>query len=130
MPTARTIRKYPNRRLYDTFARRYVTLVDLRQLICDQVDFVVLDSRTDEDISKPALLQVIAEEERRGAKSLLSRGLMLKLIRAYGSPVQNSISVYLEQSLAMLLAAEKRDGNDFQEFYRVLGHINEGAMEG
>lgn len=154
MVTVRTIRRYPNRRLYDTSASRYITLTHVRQLVRDRIDFVVVDCKTDEDITKPVLLQVIVEEERR-ATPLLSRGLILQLIRAYGNPIQNSIAVYLEQSLTMLLAAkggkrseldEKRDGNDLSaqslahrnfehwralqdEIYRALSHGGYGRAE-
>lgn len=106
MPAMRTLKKYPDRRLYDTVEKRYVTLANVRQLVFDRIDFVVVDCRTDEDVTQPALLQVIAEEERH-ATPLLSRGLLLKLIRAYGSPMQNSIAVYLEESLSLLLDAEE-----------------------
>jgi polyhydroxyalkanoate synthesis repressor PhaR len=154
MATVRTVRKYPNRRLYDTVESRYVTLVDMRRLIRDNIEFVVVDRKTDEDITNPVLLQVIAEEER-GEAPLLSRGLLLKLIRAYGSPIQDAISSYLEQSLTMLLAAkdgkraardEKRDSSDLSaqsgadrnferwralqdEIYRALANGGNGRAE-
>ncbi len=106
MPTVRTVKKYPNRRLYDTVESRYVTLVDVRQLIRDRVDFVVVDRKTDEDITNPVLLQVIAEEER-GATPLLRRDLLLALIQAYGSASHSSISANLEQSLKSLLGGKE-----------------------
>lgn len=118
MSTVRTVKKYPNRRLYDPLESRYVTLTDIRRLVQDKIDFVVVDRKTNEDITNSVLLQVVAEEER-GDAPLLDRGLLLKLVQAYSSPARNSISSHLEQSLAALLASkdrraahdEKRDSN-------------------
>ena len=71
----RVIRKYPNRRLYDTVESRYVTLADVRRLVIERVDFVVLDRKTQQDITRSILLQVIAEQEG-GGESLMSRDFL------------------------------------------------------
>jgi len=108
MHNLRTIKKYPNRRLYDTEESRYITLADLKSLVLAQVAFVVIDRKSEEDITDGVLMQVLAEEEQRGA-GLLSRALLVQLIRAYGSPVHGSIAGYLVQSLAILLGASHVD---------------------
>ena len=66
MSEARVIKKYPNRRLYDTVESRYITLADIRRLVVDKIDFVVVDKKTQEDITRSILLQVIAEQEHDG----------------------------------------------------------------
>ena len=76
----RVIRKYPNRRLYDTVESRYVTLADVRRLVVDRVDFVVLDRKSQQDITRSILLQVIAEQEGAG-ESLMSRDFLSQVIR-------------------------------------------------
>ena len=66
MSEPRVIKKYPNRRLYDTVESRYITLADIRRLVTDKVDFVVVDKKTQEDITRSILLQVISEQEHEG----------------------------------------------------------------
>src|SRR5512132_3574696 len=78
----RIIRKYPNRRLYDTVESRYVTLADIRRLVVERIDFVVLDRKTQQDITRSILLQVIAEQEGGGTESLMSRDFLSQVIRS------------------------------------------------
>jgi polyhydroxyalkanoate synthesis repressor PhaR len=103
----RVIRKYPNRRLYDTVESRYVTLADVRRLVVERVDFVVLDRRTEQDITRSILLQVIAEQEGAG-ESLMSRDFLSQVIRSYGSGVHDFVSRYLDESLR-LFTREQRE---------------------
>jgi polyhydroxyalkanoate synthesis repressor PhaR len=103
----RIIRKYPNRRLYDTVESRYVTLADIRRLVVEGVDFVVLDRKTQQDITRSILLQVIAEQEG-SAESLMSRDFLSQVIRSYGTGLQEFVGRYLDQSLQMF-AKEQRD---------------------
>jgi polyhydroxyalkanoate synthesis repressor PhaR len=103
MSALRTISKYPNRRLYDPVQSRYITLADLRQLILERVDFVVIEKKTQSDITRSVLLQVIAEQERYEA--LLGSDFLLQIIRSHGSVNPGLLSSYLEQSLKLLLAA-------------------------
>jgi polyhydroxyalkanoate synthesis repressor PhaR len=97
----RVIRKYPNRRLYDTVESRYVTLADVRRL------FVVLDRKTQQDITRSILLQVIAEQEGAG-ESLMSRDFLSQVIRSYGSGLQDFVGGYLDESLK-LFTREQRE---------------------
>ena len=87
----RVIRKYPNRRLYDTVESRYVTLADIRRLVVERIDFVVLDRKTQQDITRSILLQVIAEQEGGGTESLMSRDFLSQVIRSYGSGLHDFV---------------------------------------
>jgi polyhydroxyalkanoate synthesis repressor PhaR len=113
----RVIRKYPNRRLYDTVESRYVTLADVRRLVVERVDFVVLDRKTQQDITRSILLQVIAEQEGAG-ESLMSRDFLSQVIRTYGSGVQDFVGRYLDESL-QVFTREQRELRD--RFKSVVG---------
>ena len=113
----RVIRKYPNRRLYDTVESRYVTLADIRRLVVERIDFVVLDRKSQQDITRSILLQVIAEQEGAG-ESLMSRDFLSQVIRSYGSGLQDFVGRYLDESI-QLFAREQRDLRD--RFKNVVG---------
>lgn len=100
MSDVRIIKKYPNRRLYDTQVSRYITLEEVRQLVLQNVVFRVEDKRTSEDITRAILLQVIAEQEQNG-NPIFSVELLSFIVRYYGDPMQSSISRYLELSLRL-----------------------------
>lgn len=97
----RIIKKYPNRRLYDTVESRYITLADIRRLVMDRVDFLVIDKKSQEDITRSILLQVIAEQEHAG-EPLMSQDFLSQVIRCYGGAMQTYVGSYLEQSLKLL----------------------------
>ena len=99
-PATRIIKKYPNRRLYDTEVSRYITLQEVRQLVMENVKFRVLDKNTHDDITRSILLQVIAEQEE-GGNPIFTTELLTRIIRFYGDPMQTSISRYLELSLQL-----------------------------
>jgi polyhydroxyalkanoate synthesis repressor PhaR len=108
----RVIKKYPNRRLYDATASRYVTLDDIHQLVLDEVSFQVVDRKTAANITRAILLQVIAEQEQRGP-ALLSEAFLSRVICAYRSPAAQRVSDHLERSLAQLLGeAGETHGNE------------------
>jgi len=98
MSESRIIKKYPNRRLYDTVESRYITLADIRRLVVERVDFIVIDKKTQSDITRSILLQVIAEQEH-GAQPMMSREFLAQVIRSYGTPVQSGMAGALEQSV-------------------------------
>jgi polyhydroxyalkanoate synthesis repressor PhaR len=102
----RTIKKYPNRRLYDAAVSAYVTLEDIRRLVREGVPFRVVDARTAEDITRTILLQVILEQEERG-KPILTREVLEQIIRTYGEAMQGFMAAYLEESLAVFLRQQK-----------------------
>ncbi|MGQ0618782.1 MAG: polyhydroxyalkanoate synthesis repressor PhaR [Panacagrimonas sp.] len=100
MSDVRVIKKYPNRRLYDTEISRYITLEEVRQLVLENVSFRVEDKRTHDDITRSILLQVISEQEE-GGNPIFTTELLTFIIRFYGDPMQSSISRYLELSIQM-----------------------------
>ncbi len=106
MSELRTIKKYPNRRLYDTVDSRYITLADIRKLVLDRIDFVVIDKKSQGDITRSILLQVIADQEH-GTGPLLGRDFLSQLIRSYGGPLQGMIGSYLEQSLKLFMSQQR-----------------------
>ena len=112
--SARVIRKYPNRRLYDTVESRYVTLADIRRLVIEGVDFVVLDRKSQQDITRSILLQVIAEQEG-GGESLMSRDFLSQVIRTYGSGLQDFVGRYLDESLQLFSTRAARAARPLQE---------------
>jgi len=107
IPTSepRVVKKYPNRRLYDTVESRYITLADIRRLVMDKVDFVVIDKKSQHDITRSILLQVIAEQEHTG-EPLMSQDFLAQIIRCYGGTAQALVGNYLEQSLKMLCSQQ------------------------
>jgi polyhydroxyalkanoate synthesis repressor PhaR len=98
----RVIKKYPNRRLYDTEVSRYITLAEVRQLVMENVKFRVVDKNTHDDITRSILLQVIAEQEE-GGNPIFTTELLTRIIRFYGDPMQASITRYLELSMQLFV---------------------------
>jgi polyhydroxyalkanoate synthesis repressor PhaR len=94
----RILKKYPNRRLYDTTTSKYITLEDVRRLVLDGVQFVVRDSKTDEDITRSVLLQVIAEQEEAG-QPIFTVPILTQMIQFYGDAIQGLASEFLQRSL-------------------------------
>ena len=97
------IKKYPNRRLYDTSSSKYVNLDDIRKLIDDHDDFKIVDSKSKDDITKTVLLQIISESETNESQSLLTDTLLKQLIRFYDSDMQVFVRQYLEQSIVQFI---------------------------
>lgn len=106
MQQERLIRKYSNRRLYDTAASRHVTLDDLRQLIVAGERIKVVDDKSGEDLTRSVLLQIIAEQEQFGMPVLGSE-LLEMIIRFYGGPMQALLSRYLEQAFTSMLRQQE-----------------------
>ena len=98
-----TIKKYPNRRLYDTSKSQYVNLEAIRDLVMSHKEFCVIDSKSEEDLTKSILLQIITEQENNDQQSLLTQSVLKQLIRFYGSDMQVFLRQYLEQSIATFL---------------------------
>jgi polyhydroxyalkanoate synthesis repressor PhaR len=98
MKPERLIKKYANRRLYDASISKHVTLADIRQMIVDGERIRVVEDKTNEDITRLILLQVIAEQEQFG-QPILTTHLLESIIRFYGGPMQDFMSGYLESSV-------------------------------
>ncbi len=94
----RIIKKYPNRRLYDTDTSTYITLADVKQLVMDTADFVVRDAKTGEDLTRSIMLQIILEEETGGA-SMFTEAVLGNIIRFYGNAMQSFMGSYLEKNV-------------------------------
>lgn len=115
MATERIIKKYPNRRLYDTAVSAYITLEDVRRLVRDGVPFRVVDAKTEEDLTRGLLLQIILEQEEQG-KPIFSREILEQIIRTYGDTMQGFMTTYLEQSLAVFLKQQKLMEEQMSDF--------------
>ena len=96
--TTRVIKKYANRRLYDTADSRYVKLEDLRRLVLNNQRFEVVDTRDGADITRSIMLQIIVEQEEKG-QSILSTRLLEQLIHYYGDNLQTFVGSYLDKSM-------------------------------
>jgi polyhydroxyalkanoate synthesis repressor PhaR len=110
MSEPRIIKKYPNRRLYDTVQSKYITLSDIRSLVLERIEFVVIDKKSQVDITRSILLQVIAEQEH-GVDPVMSRDFLSHVIRSYGGTLQGMLSSYLEQSMK-LFSSQQRELRD------------------
>ncbi len=104
----RILRKYTNRRLYDTSRSCYVTLEDVKELVLSGESFQVLDSKSGQDLTRNILLQIIADQEAEGHGTLLTNQVLQQLIRFYGDSMQGMMSQYLEQSIAAFLEHQDR----------------------
>lgn len=98
MSEPRIIKKYPNRRLYDTAVSSYITLEDVKQLVLDRANFHVIDARTNTDITRGILLQIISEQEEQGSP-IFTTDVLAHIIRFYGDTLQGMMGNYLEKSL-------------------------------
>ena len=107
MTATRVIKKYPNRRLYDTEISSYITIEDVRQLIIEGVEFEVRDAKTGDDLTRQVLLQIIAEHEQNG-EPMLSTQLLSQIIRFYGDSLQGFMGSYLERSMQMFLEQQQQ----------------------
>ena len=110
----RIIKKYPNRRLYDTEISRYITLDDVRKLVVSGIDIRVTDVKTEEDLTRNVLLQVIAEQEHEG-KPIFNAPMLTQLIRFYGNAYQSAFSDYLQKSLEMFTAQQQNLQKNFEK---------------
>ena len=97
-PAQRVIKKYPNRRLYDTDTSSYITLAEVKQLVMDSEAFTVRDAKTNEELTRSILLQIILEEETGGVP-MFSTSMLAQIIRFYGHAMQGMMGSYLEQNL-------------------------------
>ncbi|MGB3273245.1 MAG: polyhydroxyalkanoate synthesis repressor PhaR [Xanthobacteraceae bacterium] len=106
--TPTTIKKYANRRLYNTGTSTYVTLEDLAAMVKEGEDFLVYDAKTGDDITRSVLAQIIFEQENKAGQNLLPTTFLRQLIRFYGDSMQMVVPRYLEQSLQMLTQEQEK----------------------
>jgi len=103
-----TIKKYANRRLYNTGTSTYVTLEDLAAMVKGGEDFLVYDAKTGDDITRSVLAQIIFEQENKAGQNLLPTTFLRQLIRFYGDSMQMVVPKYLEQSIDMLTREQEK----------------------
>ena len=106
MSEPRIIKKYANRRLYDTAVSSYITLNDVRNLVRDSKDFCVVDARSKVDITRSTLLQIILEQEEDGSP-IFSEQVLAQVIRFYGDALQGTLTSYLDQSFGLFVEQQK-----------------------
>jgi len=103
----RLIKKYPNRRLYDTATSSYITLADVKKLVLEQIMFRVVDAKSNEDLTRSILLQIILEEESAGAP-MFSSDMLSQIIRFYGNAMQGMMGSYLEKNIHTFMEIQRR----------------------
>ena len=116
----RVLKKYPNRRLYDTQSSSYITLQDVKDMVLQGQDFQVQDAKTAEDITRSILLQILAEQEAAGHEPVLTNRAIEQIIRFYGNNAGNIVSRYIEQSI--LTFFEHQD--QFRKRLREMSDLN------
>lgn len=134
------IKKYPNRRLYDTQTSSYITLVDVKQFVMENDDFAVVDAKTGEDLTRSILLQIILEEEAGGAP-MFSSVVLAQIIRFYGHAMQGIMGTYLEKNIQAFIDIQQKlgeggsafDGKSFSpemwtQFMNLQGPMMQGMM--
>ncbi|KAF1710398.1 polyhydroxyalkanoate synthesis repressor PhaR [Pseudoxanthomonas kalamensis DSM 18571] len=133
MAATRIIKKYPNRRLYDTEISSYITIEDVRQLIVDGEEFEVRDAKTGSDLTRSVLLQIISDQEQDG-EPLLSTQLLSQIIRFYGDSMQGFMGNYLERSMQLFLEQQAQFRNQMgsllgQTPWTMMNQLTERNME-
>jgi polyhydroxyalkanoate synthesis repressor PhaR len=109
----RVIKKYPNRRLYDTDTSSYITLAEVKQLVMGNESFVVVDAKTAEDLTRSILLQIILEEEANGSP-MFTPAMLSSIIRFYGQAMQGFMGTYLEKNIQSLIDVQTKLGEQSQ----------------
>ena len=134
-PSQRVIKKYPNRRLYDTNTSTYITLAEVKQLVMAHENLVVRDAKTSEDITRSILLQIILEEEAGGAP-MFSEAVLANIIRFYGHAMQGFMGAYLEKNVQAFTDVQAKLAEQSQglspelwtQFLRMQSPMMQGVM--
>lgn len=113
----RMIKKYPNRRLYDTQTSSYITLADVKQLVLDNEEFTVVDAKTNEDLTRSILLQIILEEEASGTP-MFSSAALAQIIRYYGHAMQGMMGSYLEKNIQAFIEIQNKLAENSKGLYQ------------
>jgi len=135
------IKKYPNRRLYDTQTSTYITLSDVKQLVMESDNFVVVDAKSNEDLTRSILLQIILDEEA-GGSPMFSSEVLSQIIRYYGHAMQGMMGNYLEKNIQAFIDIQQKlaensvanyDGKPFSpemwtQFMNIQGPMMQGMM--
>lgn len=113
---ARIIKKYPNRRLYDTETSSYITLADVKKLVLENVEFKVEDAKTKDDLTRSILLQIILEEESAG-EPMFSSDSLSQIIRFYGNAMQGMMGSYLEKNIQTFMQIQQKLQDQSRQVY-------------
>src|SRR5438094_7410445 len=113
---ARLIKKYPNRRLYDTRTSTYITLADVKKLVLQGEEFTVVDAKTSEDLTRSILLQIILEEEANG-QPMFSSSALSQIIRYYGHAMQGMMGSYLEKNVQAFTEIQNKLTENSKDLY-------------
>ena len=117
MNATRVIKKYANRRLYDTVDSKHVTLNDIKNLIVEGNDVQIIDDTDGSDLTRSLLLQIITDQEQAG-QPLLNEALLAQLIRFYGNPMQHVMGDYLQQSVDTFVGQQRTIQDQMQELIK------------
>ncbi len=128
MSSTRIIKKYPNRRLYDTEVSRYITLADVRGLVMSCAHFRVLDTANDSDITRSILLQIMLEEET-GGEPLFTANMLAQIIRFYGGTLHGLFARYLEDSLDIFAQQQKHLVETWENPFDAVSRMTQRNME-
>jgi polyhydroxyalkanoate synthesis repressor PhaR len=112
----RILKKYPNRRLYDTHASSYITLADVKKMVLEHQPFEVRDAKSGEDLTRSILLQIILEEEAAGMP-MFSTDMLSHIIRFYGNAMQGMMGAYLEKNLQTFVELQRRFAENSRGLY-------------
>ncbi len=113
MEDKRIIKKYPNRRLYDTEESKYITLEDIKKLVLNNKEFIVKDVKSEEDLTRTILLQIITEQEDDG-EPLFTTQALSHIIRFYGDSVQSVAGDYIQKSIDLFVTQQKQMQDQLQ----------------
>jgi len=112
----RVIKKYPNRRLYDTANSGYITLADVKQMVLEHINFQVIDAKSGDDLTRSILLQIILEEESAGMP-MFSSEMLAQMIRFYGNALQGIMGNYMEQNVKAFLTIQNKLQDQAKQIY-------------
>jgi polyhydroxyalkanoate synthesis repressor PhaR len=114
--TIRTIKKYPNRRLYDTANSGYITLADVKQMVLENIEFQVIDAKSGDELTRAILLQIILDEEA-GGLPMFSSEMLSQMIRFYGTAQQTVMGQYMEQNVKAFMVIQKKLQDQGRQVY-------------
>ena len=112
----RLIKKYPNRRLYDTQTSTYITLADVKVLVLEQEEFQVVDAKSNDDLTRQILLQIILEEES-GGMPMFTSPMLSHMIRFYGNAMQGLMGTYLEKNIQAFIEIQEKMKEQSKHLY-------------
>jgi polyhydroxyalkanoate synthesis repressor PhaR len=115
----RQFKKYPNRRLYDIEESKYVTVEDIRKIILKGESITVVDSKTEKELTRTVLMQIISEQEAEGHEPILTNRVLEQLIRFYGDSMQSVFGKYIEQSITTFLDQQERYRRNMRDLSNV-----------